>query len=292
MKENINTNVLEHTFTNDALFKILFTRNPCLLKKLVAAMLGIDSNSIKRLKVINSEISAELLTGKFVRLDINMDIDGQRVNLEIQVKKGPLRERSLYYWARNFSTALKKKGKYDTLPRTISLNILEEPIFECGEYYSEFLLLETTRNELLTDKLLLKYYELEKVPDIIDVNNPLERWLKLFGAKTEDELIIIERMGVPEMSDAIKDYRDIVVSEEFNELQRLREKAEHDEAQAIADAVADAVEQEKKNTARKLKQAKIEIVRNLLTINIPINQIVKATGLSQEEVKKLASFDS
>ena len=170
------------------------------------------------------------------------------------------------------------------MPRTISLNILEEPIFECDDYYSEFRLLETTRNELLTDKLLLKYYELEKLPDDINVENPLERWLKLFGAKTEDELNVIERMGVPEMSDAIKDYRDIVVSEEFNELQRLREKAEHDEAQAIADAVevavtvavADAVEQERKNTAQKL-----------LTKNIPLDQIVEVTGLSKEEVEKL-----
>ena len=188
-----------------------------------------------------------------------MDIDGQLVNLEIQVKKGPFRERSLYYWARNFSTSLKKKGKYNTLPRTISINILEEPIFNCDEYCSEFRLLETTRNELLTDKLLLKYYELRKVPTDFDESSPLECWLTLFGAKTEDELMDIERLGVPEMNDAIKEYRDIVVSDEFKELQRLREKAEHDEAQAIADAVEEALKKAEHDEAQAIADAVEEV---------------------------------
>jgi hypothetical protein len=69
----------------DWLFKILFQKNPDMLKQLVAATLGIKSSSIKKLTVINSEIYTESMSGKFVRLDINMNIDGRIVDLEIQV---------------------------------------------------------------------------------------------------------------------------------------------------------------------------------------------------------------
>ena len=49
----------------------------------------------------------EVMGDKFCRLDINMMVNGQRVDLEIQVKsEGNYPERSLFMWAREFSTAI------------------------------------------------------------------------------------------------------------------------------------------------------------------------------------------
>jgi len=104
----------------------------------------------------------ESLGDKFCRLDINMIVDGQRVDLEIQVNdEGDYPERSLYYWAREFSTGLS----------------------EGEEFHSEFQALEVTRHTQLTDKMSLHYYELPKLPDSINVGNYKELWLKLFKMK-------------------------------------------------------------------------------------------------------------
>ncbi len=90
---------LKYTFMNDILFKMLFTRHPDLLKKLVAPILRVPLAGIEKFEIRNSEMPPESLGDKFCRLDINMEIDGQRVDLEIQQRRagGDFAERSLYY---------------------------------------------------------------------------------------------------------------------------------------------------------------------------------------------------
>ena len=55
-------------------------------------------------------------------------------------------------------------------------------------------------------------------------------------AETEEELKKIEEMGVSFMSEAIMAYRHVAASPEFREMERVRSKARHDEAQAIHNA--------------------------------------------------------
>jgi hypothetical protein len=74
---------LEYTFKTDTLFKILFVKHPDLLKQLVSELLGIRLESIGEFYITNPEMPPESLGDKFCRLDINMTVDGQRVDLEI-----------------------------------------------------------------------------------------------------------------------------------------------------------------------------------------------------------------
>jgi hypothetical protein len=77
--------LLEHKLTNDILFKMMFVKYPELLKKLVAVLLCIPLDSITEFEIVNPEIPPEALGEKFCRLDINMVVNGQRVDLEIQL---------------------------------------------------------------------------------------------------------------------------------------------------------------------------------------------------------------
>jgi predicted transposase/invertase (TIGR01784 family) len=130
---------LKYTFTNDALFKMLFVRHPDLLKRLVAGLLGIRYECIERFEITNPEMPPENLGDKFCRLDINMIIDGQRVDLEIQVRdEGDYPERVLFHWARQYSTSLAEGEKYHKLPRTIIISIIDFKLFDCTEFHSEF----------------------------------------------------------------------------------------------------------------------------------------------------------
>ena len=228
---------LEYTFKNDALFKILFVNHPDLLKRLVAELLCIKIESIGQFEITNPEIPSEQVGEKFCRLDINMTLDGRRVDLEIQVNdEGDYPERSLYYWAREYSTALGEGGKYSSLPCTIIISIVGFSLFDCEELHSEFQALEVTRHTPLTDKICLHYFELPKLPKQITRDDEQKLWLKLFSAETEEELKKIESMEVPVMKQAINAYRSAAASNEFKEIERLRSRTRHNEASALAHA--------------------------------------------------------
>jgi predicted transposase/invertase (TIGR01784 family) len=228
---------LKYTFKTDMLFKMLFVQYPDLLEKLVAELLGIPLESIEEFDVRNPEIPPDMLGDKSCRLDINMTVNGQRVDLEVQVgNEGNYPERAMFNWAREYSTALPSGQDYSMLPRTIVISIINFKLFECAEYHSKFLLLEAARHELLSDKMVFHFYELPKIPKEVSNKNMLLLWLSLFKADTEEELEKIKAMEVPDMDQAISAYYTITASSEFRERERLWEKARHDEAQALRHA--------------------------------------------------------
>ena len=77
------------------------------------------------------------------------------------------------------------------------------------------------------------FFELKKLPKDVKEQDALLLWLSLFRAETEEDLEKIKGMGVPAMEQAISAYYSITASEEFREIERMREKARHDEAQAL-----------------------------------------------------------
>jgi predicted transposase/invertase (TIGR01784 family) len=266
---------LKHTLKEDILCKMVFVKHPHLLQRFVAWLLGIPFESIKDFVITNPEMPPESLGDKFCRFDINMLVNGQQVDLEVQVnpEKGYV-ERSVYYWARAFSNALTEGEDYSILPRTITISIVNFDMFICEKFHSKFGILELTRYEELTDRFRMHFFELPKLPKIetISKDDKLHLWLSLFRAETEEELAKIEALGVDEMEQAIQAYRHTAVSPEFKEIERLRSKARHDEAQAL-------------NNER--YKEKIEIATTLLGLGDSIEKIATATGLSHEEIEKL-----
>lgn len=263
---------LQYTFKTDTLFKMLFVQYPELLKKLVAELLGISLESIERFTIHNPEMPPENLGDKFCRLDINMMVNGQRVDLEVQVNnEGDYPERVLYYWAREFSSALATGQDYAALPRTIVISIMDFDLFDCKEYHSFFQPLETARYTLLSDKMGFHFFELQKLPADVNEKDMLLLWLSLFKAETEEDLEKIRAMEVPDMSQAINAYYTITASSEFREKERLRAKARHDEAQALHHAK---------------QEQNIEIARNMMADGEPASKIMRYTGLTLEELEK------
>jgi predicted transposase/invertase (TIGR01784 family) len=227
---------------------MLFVRHPGLLKRLVAVLLSIRLDSIEQFDIINTEMPPEEIGKKFCRLDITMVVDGTKVNLEIQVEdEGNYPERSLFHWARIYSTALPSGETYSLLPRTIVISILGFKQFDCDQVHSEYQILEVNRHTLLTDKLGLHYFELPKLHgiDSIDMNSEQDLWLALFNAETEEELEKLATGGGVIMSQAIEAYHGITATEEFKYLEYLRSKARHDEAQAIWNAEMRGAEAER-----------------------------------------------
>jgi predicted transposase/invertase (TIGR01784 family) len=78
------------------------------------------------------------------------------------------------------------------------------------------------------------------------------------------------------MNQAINAYREIVVSPEFHEIERLRDKARHDEAQALWNA-------ERKGK----RESMLEVAKSLLSLGASRDPVIQVTGLSRAEVERL-----
>ena len=124
-------------------------------------------------------------------------------------------------------------------------------LFKCADFHSEFHALETTRHTPLTDKLVMHYFELPKLPKNIEKDDELKLWLALFDAETEEELKRIEELGVGIMEQAVKAYRSVTADDEFKEIERLRSSARHNEVSALGHARRKQDEKWQKIVAKK-----------------------------------------
>jgi predicted transposase/invertase (TIGR01784 family) len=132
----------------------------------------------------------------------------------------------------------------------------------------------------------LHYFELPKLPNMVSANDRLQLWLKLFNAETEEELCKIEALEVPEMQQAIGAYRSVSAAPEFREIERLRSKARHDEAQALRHA---RLEGQNEGRSEGRMEREVEIARSLALCGIDVAIITDTTGLSSVEVDEILS---
>ena len=221
----------------------------------------------------------EVLGDKFCQIDITMSVNGRRLSLEVQVEdRKDYAERTLYYWAREFSTALKEGGNYVSLPPTLIVSIVNFKMLDSEDYRSEFQVLEVKRHTQLTDKLAMYFFELPKLPAHFDKDSDLLLWLSLFNANTEEELERIKALEVPEMTQAIEAYHHVTATDEFKELERIRALSRHNEASVLYNA-------EQRGIQQGIHEGKLETVKNLLRMNMPPDQVALATGLPLSEIE-------
>lgn len=98
------------------------------------------------------------------------DETGKRYNIEVQSTGNEnFKHRSLYYWAKLYSSQLQEKDFYTKLRPTICINVLNFILFEELDYvHSCFLLREINDPEyVLTDHIILHFLELIKLKDIL-----------------------------------------------------------------------------------------------------------------------------
>ena len=220
--------------TNDVMFKVLFTQNPDLLKDFLESTLDLPNNTIKSLRVVNSEKMPIYYGGKLTSLDILVETEERTINVEMQVaRKEDFKERSLYYWARIYNNELKEGVNYKQTNRCICINILNFSMFDCPEYHSSFSVREDKRHELLTDKLQIHFLELTKIKrisesDKTDRENSLQLWLQLFKARSKGELDMLETTGTEAIKNGVKVIYSLSEDEKIREYVRQREKAEMD----------------------------------------------------------------
>ncbi len=227
----------------DIVFKSIFTdpNAPEILQGFIAEALGISYDSIKNIVIGNSEIYPESDDEKFSRLDLLADVDGKKVNIEIQcTRQYDYADRSLYYWAKTFGSQLKSGMNYEDLPNVICINIVDFNIFrEHDDYASSFEIYDAAHNVKLTDKFKTIYYELPKAlkkKESLGYTG-IDAWIRFFNVKSEEELTMLERTTVNEpIKKAVVTLRKLSDDEIICEKIRREEKRRHDEASMLKTA--------------------------------------------------------
>ena len=259
---------LVHTLTGDLLFKLFFVRFQGYLKRFIAAALGLNASELRETEVTNPDILPDTLGKKYCRMDLNVKANDMVINIEMQRKSSSVYPtRSLFYWAKNYSQALNEGKGYETLPETIAINILEEPLFDGPKYHSEYHILEKVEHTRLTDRLCLHFFELSKLPELTADANELLLWLHLFNAKTDEDLSQISKIGGSFMAEVVEAYKSLTASDELKELERMMEKAAHDEASARY--------QDHMNMAKKMKAEGMDAITIAKITDLPAEDILK-----------------
>ena len=266
----------------DVVFKMLFgdTDNTDILADFLQSVLKCPKEEFEKIEILNPFLYLANVDDKQSILDVKLTTkSGQILDIEIQVKKiESMRLRIMFYATKLFSEQLKKGEQYDKLKKTINILICTDHILinENKAYHNRFLM-RSDDSTVLTDAMEINTLELKKVPEG-DKSN-LATWLKFLDTDDKGELNMIATQGTG-FNKAVDKLIEISESEKTKMLIEAREKALRDEATLI-------YESEKRGMEKGKHNREIEIAKNAINMGLNIENIIKLTGLSEEEIKQL-----
>lgn len=281
MKNNIEVNKL-----NDYFIRYFFglKGNEDLLLSFINAIM-IDSNfaTFVSVDILNPFNISEKAGNKESIVDLKaITEDGIIVIIEIQTystKNFP--ERTLYYWSKNYSNILNHGDKYAKLKPVISINLIDDFLFDetDNKMHTCYLLKEKNNNKILTDHIQLHYVEIPKFDKNGDIKNKLKNWiLFLKSNKEEDMSKLLKEDTIFEK--AIDKYNYFTNNKDLlNEYDR-REAYLVYQASLMRGAREDGFE-EGRNEEKK------SMVKSMKKSGLDIKFISEITGLSVDEIEKL-----
>ncbi|MEE0866668.1 MAG: Rpn family recombination-promoting nuclease/putative transposase [Clostridia bacterium] len=236
----------------------------------------------------------DLYDEKISILDIKAKLNNNiNCNIEMQiVDRKNIEKRILYYWSKMYTGSIKKGQDFDKLEKGIVVLISDynlDNLKENNNYLTKWQIREEkTPKLILTDVLEIFIIELRKVSKDNKENSSLKAWL--------------EFINNPEVKSKMGDREELIKAREILEdmsrtkreryLAELREKyimdkhaihaAGYDKGleQGLQEGLQEGLEQ---GLQEGLKQA----AKKLKDEDVDIKLIMKATGLTEEEIKNL-----
>ncbi|MGD9732348.1 MAG: Rpn family recombination-promoting nuclease/putative transposase [Desulfamplus sp.] len=211
---------------------------------------GVMENSgfplIKSVEIRNPFNLKKMVHEKQSILDIKaIDENGRIFNIEMQVSGDEtFRHRSLYYWAKLYSSQLNEGELYEELLPVVCINLLEFEMFrQFDKYHSTFMLCDTKKADfVLTDHFAIHFIELPKFRTFdININRDetLQKWLyflKKEGMQEEDNLMEILLKEDATFRKAHEKYAAFTQDEEMLEAYEAHQKWVRDYNSGISSA--------------------------------------------------------
>lgn len=150
--------------------------------------------------------------------------DDTCIDLELQVKpQNYWYKRQLFYLARMYAGSLRTGQSYAGLRKCISIGILDFILRSDGQYHTKYTLRGENGVEY-PDLFEIHTIELGKP---LSGEDALDDWIRLFNAKSEEDLAMIERKSIGIM-EAIEALRELSLGRKFRYIFEMRQKAKRD----------------------------------------------------------------
>ena len=181
--------------TNDFFVRFFFGSkgNEDLLLSFINAIM-IDSNfaTFKSVEILNPFNLKDKIDNKESIVDLKaITENGAIVIIEIQTYSTKnFFERTLYYWSKNYSSVLKKGKGYEELKPVISINLVNDFLFDKTDnrMHTCYLLKEKKSNKILTDHIQLHYVELPKFNKKSNIKKELRNWILFLKSNKEEDM--------------------------------------------------------------------------------------------------------
>ena len=269
------------TARNDYAFKKIFgsEENKDILIEFLSLATGIAESDFNDIRIENNELQPQFYQDKAGRLDIKVILkDGEKIDIEMQnVYFSYYPKRSILYWCELFIESFKKGDAYSNLNKCIAINILNESFPLTDKLHSIYQILEIENHSQLDDVLAIHFLDLTKLKAIQETE--LEKWLLFI--RTEDKKV---REKLAEGNPMIAKANVVMNNFYSNEKERAAYQAAW---RYESDRVSMLKETEEKAMAKGIKEGIISTAKKLIKMNIPIEKIAEATGLTKEEIAKL-----
>ncbi len=272
--------------TNDFVFKKVFGENLNILRDFLGAVLDLPLEEYKDLTVIDPNLEREYLDDKLGVLDVKVTTtSGKVLDVEVQVKaQRSIWKRMLFYTSKMVVEQVKSGYKYEQINRAISILITNfVMVEENSAYHNCFRLHDAKTGAKYPDSLEINVLEIPKL-NTAD-GTQLGNWMRFFSATTEEDFMNIAQTS-PAINEAWGVIKVLSGDERARALAEAREKARMDLDSYMDDA---RYEGEQAGLQKGRQEEKLEVARNLLHEKMPMDVVSRATGLSLDELNRLAA---
>ena len=262
--------------------------NPRILISFLNAVIK-PKDLIQSVQIMNNDIDKESIEDKFSRLDIKAKTNkNELINIKIQIKdEHNMIKRSLYYWSKMFEGQLTEGQKYDTLAKTICINILNFKCLKTKEAHSIYRLKEINTNEELTDLQEIHFIELPKLPKNEEIKDVFDAWMEFIENPISNKLQKAE-MTIQEIKEAKNELLRLSANDKERMKYEDRRAALLDKVSALENAEEKGIEIGKEIGKKEGEKNKaIEVAKNSLKAGLDIDTISSITGLDKNEIEKL-----
>lgn len=243
----------------------------------------VDDNRIESIEYNDKEQPSMSVDGRTVIYDIYCKThDGRRIIVEMQSgKQRNFNKRTLYYAARSISRQSKKGDRrydFDAVYVVSLLRFIDPGISD--RIRSEVMLMDVDSKKVFTDAIRFIYVQMPLANKTeAECSNDFDYWIY-----TLNNMETLEKMPFTDKNPAFVDLIDLTTYDKITEDEQI---AYDRSLKRMWDY--DAVLDGERYYAREegLQQGKLETAANFKKLGVPIDTIMQATGLTQEQVEAL-----
>jgi predicted transposase/invertase (TIGR01784 family) len=245
-----------------------------LIKMLKAILPDLSEGEFTSITLRDPSLLPKIKEGKTCVVDLLLKTKSDYyIHVELQIRgSAKFIDRAVFYHARLLADQLMSGKKY-LIKRSISIFILVEFSFiKNGNYINRYRL-RNEKNQELTDLLEIIIMELPELPSKDD-GTPVWPWATLFKAETEEEFNMLENNTV--VAETVAKIMEFSKDEIAQMQYEYELRAELDYNMHIEDALEEGE-----------RKGKIEAARAMLADGIPLDMVLKYTGLSVTDLESL-----